>query len=565
MRVFFLLCAAVSLYTAELFMPSLTIYNESLFQSPEAKEREVSKLILQESVPGFTQPIIKGLQGDKISIGLDGMSFSNSLFRSGPNQYFSWIPQGFVSSLEVGDYLENGALGGGVNMRLGINKTQALVDKTENWYNFLGTYYREDIQAGVSLTEADNVYDTKGEVPHSAYNQKALMFKKQFDEDEFTLMFSRSDDIDRTDLFQQGKYYVYDLQQYTMAKYDKHFNTTLLSLSFQNFIDNVDKNSSFTNSTNNIYGININDIYDFESLDASLSYGLQNSFEDINIDKGVQTHYLYALNSAWVRYDTYVDDFDISVYYKHSFMNMRGDLDKSMNDFSTGLVVSNSGFFASVDKSIKFPTVVNLSEAQGDDVNELPNADLIPEQSLNYSLGYKAKGFEVNMYYKDLKDIIIREQTDIVSPDGSFYWQYQNSNKGRIYGAYVWAEKEYLKDYKTRFFMEYTYGKTQYDYISKLTPFRLELKNTLYQDYYINFRYAPPISEDNMAKKDQIDVRIDGKNYGYRILDIGYKKQYLAHTTEIGITNLLNDQGRVYGSSVDISRRALKLQYAYVF
>ena len=565
MRISLLLLLSISLHASELFMQAIDINDESLFQRPELKEKELSKVVLQESVPGFTQPIIKGLQGDKISIGLDGMRFSNSLFRSGPNQYFSWIPQGFVSRLEVGEYIENGALGGAVNMRLGINKSQVLVDKTENRYTFLGTLEEKDFQIGMSLIEADNVYDTQGEVPHSAYNQKALMFKKQFGEDEMALMYSRSDDIDRTDLFEQGKYYVYELQQYAMAKYDKHFDSALLSLSFQNFIDNVDKDSRYTDTRNNIYGVNFTSLYKLKTFDGSLSYGLESSFEDIKVDKGVKSDYLYALNSAWTKYDTYFNDYEVSLYYKHSFMDMSGSLDKNMNDFSTGLVLSHTGFFASIDKSIKFPTVVNLSEAQGDDVSELPNADLISEKSINYTLGYKNKNFEVNLYYKDLQDMIIREQTDIVSPDDDFYWQYQNAGKGKIYGAYVWMQKAYMKNYKTSLFMEYTYGKTQYDYISKLTPFRMELNNRLYEDYYIDFKYAPPVSEDRMAQKDITDVRIDGKNFGYAILDIGYKTQHQSHTMELGVTNVLNDQGRVYGSSVDFSRRALKIQYAYTF
>ncbi|MDF1880028.1 outer membrane beta-barrel protein [Sulfurimonas sp. MAG313] len=565
MKIVLLTLLAVSLQAAQLYMQDLTIVDETSLQSPELKEKELSKVVLQESVPGFSQPIIKGLQGDKISIGLDGMTFSNSLFRSGPNQYFSWIPQGFVSRLEVGEYLENGALGGGINMSLGINKTQVVLDKTQNRYTFLGTYAQEDFQGGVSVIEADNVYDTQGEVPHSAYNQKAVMIKKQFGNDEVTLMHSQSDEIDRTDVFAQGKYYVYDLQQYTMAKYDKHFDSALLSLSYQRFIDNVDKKTRYTNTTNNIYGLNLSALYEPTDLDGTFSYGLQNSFEDIKVDKGVQNDYLYALTSAYLKYDTYFNDYELSLYYKHSFMNMSGALDKSMNDFSTGLVLSNSGYYLSMDKSIKFPTVVNLSEAKGDDVNELSNPDLTSETSFNYTLGYKNKNFEASVYYKDLKDMIIREQTNIISPDGSLFWQYQNANKGKIYGAYLWAQKQYLQNYKTSFSMEYTYGKTEYDYISKLTPFRLELKNTLYKDYYINFKYAPPVSEDKMAKKDTIDIRIDGKNYGYRIVDIGYKTQYQAHTMEVGVTNLLNDQGRIYGSSVDFSRRALRLQYAYVF
>lgn len=546
-------------------MEPITVSNENIFQSIERKEKELSKVVLQESVPGFSQPIIKGLQGDKISIGLDGITFSNSIFRSGPNQYFSWIPQGFVSKIEVGEYLENSALGGGINMRLGINKSKILLDKSSNRYTVLGTFHEEDFQGGMSIIEAGNVYDTEGEVPHSAYNQKALMMKKQFDKDEMTILFSRSDEIDRTDLFEVGKYYVYDLQQYAMSKYDKRFDTAVISLSFQQFKDNVDKDTSYTNTINNIYGLNINAMYDPETLRGEIEYGMQNSLEDVRVDKGLKSQYYYRLNSPWVKYNTYIRGYDMSMYYKHSFLGMSGDLSKKMNDFSTGVLLSNKGYYLSVDKSIKFPTIVNLSEAQGDDVSELPNPDLISEKSINYALGYRSEDFELNLYYKDLQDIIIREQTNILSPDGTYYWQYQNANSGLIYGLSLWAKKEYLQDFKTTFFMEYTYGKTDYDYISKLTPFRAEVKNTLFKDYYINFKYAPSVNEDIMANKDKIDIRIEGKNYGYAILDLGYKTQYISHIFEVGVTNALNDQGRVYGSSVDFPRRSLKLQYAYVF
>ena len=112
-------------------------------------------------------------------------------------------------------------------------------------------------------------------------------------------------------------------------------------------------------------------------------------------------------------------------------------------------------------------------------------------------------------------------------------------------------------------FGEYLDGKTDYDYNSKLTPIHSKVKG-IYKPYYVEWLYAPAVSEDKIALKDATDIRIDGHNAGYSIFNIGYKKVYnKVYDVEVTVTNIFNSTGKVYGSSVDFCERGIYLSYKY--
>ena len=159
--------------------------------------------------------------------------------------------------------------------------------------------------------------------------------------------------------------------------------------------------------------------------------------------------------------------------------------------------------------------------------------------------------------------MIIREETNIPDGIGAFKWKYQNTDEGYINGINVKYDRIFSNGIGIFLFAEYLDGKTDYDYISKLVPLHTKSKIT-YKPYYLEILYAPSVEESKMAEKDKQDIRIKNHNYGYRIINIGYEKTFnKIHDIGIQLDNILNETGRVYGSSVDFGSRGLFFTYQY--
>lgn len=554
------------------------------------------QVVLQETVPGFKQPIIQGLMGDQVFLTIDGVPFTNSLFRSGPNQYYSWIPDEFVNKATLNDPLASisgNALGGSLDRVLGISGEitgkQPYISSFATGFNTGNNgidtnvvYKDRDYQIGMIFKEYDNVNTPSGEVENSAYNQKGILFKHNSDlYGDTSFMFTRSDDIDRTDKFEKGSYYVYDLQQYLHLnhKYIVPNTNVAITPSFQQFKESIDKNDINKNSEslNNVFGIQA---IGFEEVSKGfIEYGLTASLERIESTTGLNTNdYNYDTYGIYAAYNDSIDRFDYKIKSKYSLADISGSgLDRTIDNFSYGIDtrynhgLDHSSFFMA-DLSYKFPTITNLAEAKDDSVTEIANPDLEQEKAYTITLGHEYNGWKGSVFYKKLYDMIIREQTTIPDGLGDFKWQYQNANEGHLQGINLSYSQKYVSGLGVYFFAEYLEGENDYDYFSKLTPFHTSIKLTQDLSYFGKdllwgeFKYAPKVDEDLISLKDNTDIRIDGHNYGYKILNLGYKTKVGRHNEfELSLNNVFNNTGRVFGSSVDFAERNIAFKYKYNF
>jgi len=555
-------------------------------------EEVESRVVIQETVPGFSQPIINGLMGDKVLLTLDGIKFSNSLFRAGPNQYYSWIPKEFIIDAKLNNKLSgitSSSLGGSIDRTLGIDDSKVGVSyKTNNQgHKEVFKYKNKEYQIGIINNDTQNVRTPDGEVAHSAYNQKGIFLrKKHLDYGDTKFVFTKSDDIDRTDKFENNDYYVYELQQYTLITHTYWLEDTnfMIVPSIQQFKEKIDRDSPTSkdiDSTNNMFGLQMVGYYEPTFSDSAyITYGVTDSFEDIDYKKGtIQNIYNYNIFSAYV---TYNDDIgrkiDYDIKYKYSAMKATGGgLNRTLDNHSFGFDTKYKigylhNIFLKGDMNYKFPTINNLATAQEGSVVEIPNSDLEQEKAYTLEVGYYNDGLSIKIFYKKLEDMIIREQTNISDGNGGYMWKYQNTDNGYIKGINTEYSKKFNNGYGIFLFGEYLDGKTDYDYISKLTPLKFKSKGSkdiklIEKDkIFIEWLYAPKVDDDKMALKDKTDIRIQEHNNGYNIVNFGYETiSKKKHKVEIELTNIFNTTGRVYGSSVDFGERGIYLSYSYLY
>ena len=542
--------------------------------------------VMQETNPGMKQPIVNGMMGDQISLSVDGIKFSNTLFRSGPNQYYSWIPEEFTTGASLnsaGNAIANGSLGGNIDRTLGVDRSQVGISSNLRGYTSYVKYKNEDWQSAILNTDNDNVATPNGVIKNSAYNQKGAMVKhanKTYG--DTTMVFTRNDNVDRTDKFTVNDYYMFDLQQYIMASHKLWLvdRSVYIVPSFQQFREKIDRTkvSNNVDSTDNIYSMQIGSY--FSTKYGVLDYGVNESFEDISLITGVNsTPFQYNILTGYSVWDGVITDNDLyKIKYSYAWMTADGSgLNRSLGNNSYGIdfrhIWTDDNYsYTSFDSSSKFPTINNLSAARQDSLTEIANPNLEQEQAFTYTVGHQFYGLDASLFYKDISNVIIRTQTNV--PDGrdSFKWKYNNANTGHIEGVKLAFNRKYEIGTNVYIMGEYIAGRNDYDYWSKFTPFHTEVKlsqdiGMLFDDKFIaQWRYAPSVPNDRVALNDRNDIRTKGHNYGYNLLNLGYEINFeKSHKASLTLFNTLNSTGRVYGSSVDFNERTLIVRYNYYF
>jgi len=537
------------------------------------KEMVYNEIIIQETTPGFRNPIIQGLQGDKLGIVLNGIKYDNALFRGGPNQYYSWIPQEFIQSIVLDDSLMKrssaATIGATIGLTAGIDKNEVGItfDSKNNGYSEYLKYKNLDVQIGLSTTKTSNLVTPNGEIEHTSYNQNGVLlaFPKKMNT---ILIYSESDDIDRTDKFEKGDYYVYDIQRYLKISQEYNFDNGLeIISSIQHSREVVDRQSSKSvSSLDNNYGMNITHIYNLNDT-SYISTGLSNNFECIIVN---DSSYNYNTMNVWIKYGVDHSYGTTDIRYMYSRMDIGKDIKKHLYNHSIYLhntidcVIPVDLFYFDFGTSFKFPTITNLAEAKDDSLDEIANPDLTQEKSINVEIGVVSDILEVKIYYKFLEDWIIRKQTNILNGENDFKYKYENSDSGRLYGINLTIDYKVESDIGVFVVGEYTNGRTEYGYISKLTPFHSKVK-PYYKDIYVEWLYAPSVSESKMSVNDKTDTRIKNHNYGYSIFNLGYSKVIKKHKFRIVLDNVFDSIGRVYGSSTDFGERSISIDYSYRF
>lgn len=586
-----LLFPGVSVF-AETFEYETVIVARKSKSKAASLEKIQSEVVLQETVPHFSQPVLGGLMGDRILLTLDGIKFSNAMFRDGPNQYYSWIPAEFVESASLNDRLggiSSGALGGSVNRVLGIRQSSIGLnyDGGDRGFKESISYRGAQTSIGFLNEKTGNVITPNGEVDHSSYNQQGLFVGHNSENyGDTRLLVSHSGPIDRTDKFTEGKFYQYDQQDYALVshKYRLRGANLVIYPSYQQIREVIDQNSPTKNNTdvtNKITGLQVVGFYqpDPESP-AYFQYGVVENLEALNYLTGlVKTDYKYDTGSLWGTYsDSWGESFDYSVKYKYSTMSAVGSgLNRKLDNHSVGLdaeyaLNAEQSVFASLDSGYKFPTITNLAEVKNDALSEIANADLNQERAVTVQIGYDwQKVFRLSVFHKKLSDLIVRKQTDIPDGAGRFKWKYSMADEGAISGINLKYDQKIEKN-TVFLFLEYLNGRNDYDNFSKLTPFHAKAKwsyelATLADDQLaLEYLYAPPVPPELVSLSDSQDVRIKEHNVGYKIFNLSYESLYLkTHHLKLSFNNLFNQTGRVYGSSVDFAGRSLQFSYAYQF
>lgn len=524
---------------------------------------------IQETSPGMPSPYIGPFTGNQVDQHVNGIRFSNSYFRSGPNQYWGWIPNKFTRSVTVSD---GGNIGGTLNRIIAVPSTGVGLSYDSALRGTETTMSYNTDRFGFAVNEIDrsNVHTADGVVPNSAYNQKAMMAEAFWDDRHTTtFLYSRSDDLRRTDRWnggmritgpRSGKVYNYELQEYVLLVHNYIDDRMKLDVGYQQFNEHILDQTTRTEVGLNIY--NLNASYDLNDV---LSVYSSNQFEDIDY-----TTVGVAQSKDW--YNTYKFGFRTSNQFGN--FNLKSSLGykivtvTELEDFKApeySLILSNNGYFVSYDVTTNAPSYTSIKQDKTTGRGTvLPNNSLTQEFVETWRIGKQSTNFYADVYYKHLQDAY--DQITVATDT----YQIVNDGWVKAYGATLGFAKKNLFNsgvaLDTR--LELTRatksiaGSSATEPTSKTVPATFFAKLSK-NGYYTEFSYQP--RDNDLAFKDLDDVRIYGHNQGYKIFNFGktgvFEKDF---EYEIAIRNLLNNDGRVMGSSVDVPARGIYFELKYV-
>lgn len=518
-----------------------------------------SKIQLQQTSPGMYSPVMNGMQGELVGVEFEDVNLNNANFRSGPNQYFSWIPNEFVEyNIESGS-----AIGPTIDSHI---VTDDVIHTEYSSYNdgrklILKKNYG-DTSVGVKVFKTG---DYNG-LEHTAYNQNAFYIQNKTDNNKFTAMYSTSDDIDRLDKFIQNKVYTYLAQDYLFLK-DTYSSNKMdyFTLSYQRFVENILDGTKYIDSTNNVYGLKYKhkfcNGFDIHASDSLEDLMFDNKDYDYNTFK-IGAGYKNTFNDIKIKsnYDYVIADTS-STTSKEQFTQHELNIEAAKGIVYTGFRIG-----------YKLPTANNLYYARttgkGTDIE---NPNLIPETSRTYTLGLKDEvglfSYDVNVFYTQIRDAISSVKLGY-TVDSLQAYQSQNVGDGMVKGANLtlFYEEGLLGSI---FNASYVYGEEGSDYMSKVTPFKIFWK-TEYNHAFVVWNYA--MKGKYLSIADTSDVRIINSafnqynNKGYNTFDIGYGNIIDKNWNySLTLNNIFNDDGREMGSSVDVPERSLTAKIGYNF
>jgi hypothetical protein len=512
---------------------------------PNTYETLSTKLFFQQTTPGSSSPVINGLQGDLIGIELEDIKINNSTFRSGPNQYFSWIPKEFANY-----NVKNGSsIGQTVDANL-VASDSVTFEYTgyDNGKNLYASKKYNDTSVGVKYQTTGN-YNGIG---HTSYNQKAFFLKNESSNNEFVAMFSTSDDIDRLDKFQQNKVYTLLDQDYLLLKDRYTWNhSDYIGVNYQLFHEKINDNNTIIDSKNNVYGTNYTHYFN-----SGFDIHLNNSFEDLEYNK---EFYKYNTFTSGIGYSGNLYGIEIKSNLDYVIADTSSEtLSNHFNVWDYNLELQKGIVYGSYKYGFKLPTANNLyyANTSGKGI-DIANSSLVPQTSNTYTLGIKDNGlfsYDLNAFYSQLSNSI-----DSVKISNGVY-QTQNTGDGILKGLN--GTITYSGYIRSILNAQYVYGVTDKDYMSKIIPFKLYFKNE-YNHFFCTWNYAR--ENTNMSKSDMSDIRIIGHNNGYNTVDVGYNNRYKQWDYTVLVNNIANNDGRVYGSSVDVPERSVTFKLAYMF
>jgi hypothetical protein len=549
-----------------------TNYQVQRLERPDVFNKSVH---IQETAPGLRNPYLGAFTGNQVTQTIDGIRFNNPLFRTGPNQYFSWIPDSFVEEVAVSD---GGNVGGTINRRLGIAPTHiggsynSALGLTET-----ASYKGERFGFALSNIDFDNVRTADGIVPNSAYNQKAGMFEARWNNDhKTTMIISQSDDLRRTDRwnggmrltgFQSPSVYTWDLQQYTLLKHDAQFDKLKIGTAYQQFKENITDGTKPISSLVDSYTLNGEYFFD-----SGFSLYSTNSLEKIKYDNGVavsSTNPIRVNNDIWGTYKQgvrwYGDVASLDVIASVGYKTVKAG-DSDFNNLEGSLIVGKNGYFASYDRSTNTPNYfqTNQSLTSGRGIT-IPNNNLKEEFADTYRAGFNKNGLYFDVYYKKMENAV---QLKVITTNPLVNQPY-NGGFTDVYGSTVSYKNNSIMDSKfgidTR--LIYTYGTnnlpdgTTEGTVKTIPLFGYTRIN--YDKVWTEFQFQT--RQNRLAYQDLVDTRVYNHNNGYEIVNIGYTDNIDKFNYTVALMNAFNSNGRVLGSSADVPARALFVSARYNF
>lgn len=524
---------------------------------------------IQETSPGMPSPYLGPFTGNQVDQNVNGIRFSNSYFRPGPNQYWGWIPESFTQSVTVSD---GGNIGGTLNRQLGIPDNGVSVSYDTALRGTESTMSHSTDRFGVALNQIDrgDVRTAEGTIPNSSYNQTSAMAEAYWDyQNTTTFLYSRSEDLRRTDRWngglritgpRSGRVYNYELQEYTLISHNYENDNLRLDLGYQNFVEHILDRTTRTEVDLNIYSINTS--YNFTN---SLAVYSANQFEDVSYD-------IIGISNADDWYNTY--KFGFRTDNDLGFVNLKTSLGykivtvTGVGDFKApeySIILSNSGYFVSYDLTTNAPSYASIKQDKTTGRGTVvPNNSLTQEFAKTWRIGKQTKQFYVDVYYKNLEDAF-----DQVTVSKDTY-QLVNDGWVKAYGATLAFTQDNLLGsdivLDTRIELVHATksiaGTNDTEPTSKTAPAILFAKLSK-NGYYTEFSYQP--RDSDLAFKDKDDVRIFGHNQGYKVLNIGKSGKILKDFEyDIALRNLFNNDGRIMGSSVDVPGRGVYVNLKYV-
>lgn len=551
---------AQELETITVVAPASTNYQVQQYSANEFND----SFRIQETSPGMLSPYLGAFTGNQVDQLVNGIRMSNSYFRSGPNQYFGWIPLQFTRNVAVSD---GGNIGGTIARTLGVSDSSVGLSYDGGTTGVETTLTNTNDRFGFGVNEISrgNVRSTNGEVPHSEYNQVAVIAEVFWnDNHQTTLFYSRSDDLERTDKwnggeritgFRNGSVYNYDLQEYLFLSHNYISDDLQVDLGLQNFVEHIlDKTQRVEVE---IDVINLNGAYNFSPV-LSVYTSNQLEFIDFDVVDIKEASDTYNTHKAGVRYQN--DLLTASVGYK--LVQISGLDDFAAPEYT--VILSRNGYFVSYDHTTNAPSYTSVKQNKTTGRGTvLPNDSLTQEYADTIRIGRQLRNFYFDVYYKQLSDAY--NQITLVEDT------YQIVNEGSVnaYGASVAYKTIDVFDTGVNIDTRLEWvkatkdipGTDQREPTSKTAPWIAYIKLDK-KGYYAEFRYQP--KDNDLAFKDLDDVRIFAHNKGYRIINIGKTGTIGKFEYEIALRNLLNDEARVFGSSVDIPERSVFANVKYI-
>jgi hypothetical protein len=528
----------------------------------------VNSARIQETSPGQLSPYIGVFTGNQVDQSINGIRVNNGLFRTGPNQYFGWVPLEFTKLISITD---GGNIGGTIERSVGVQSSHIGLNYIGGVDGFSQSVSYKGKKFGVGFNNIDygNVKSPDSTFQHSRYNQKALVSEAIWSPSQkTTIIFSQSNDLERTDKwngglrsagYQKPTVYTWELQRYLFLNHKMYFNRLYVNLGYQNNAENILDGTKKVITRLDVYTANLE-----YHLPYSFTLYSTNTIEKIRYENGLVNGIFnddYKTTKQGIRWK---NDFGkLKLYTSFGFKNVQiTDVDP-FNGVEYSTIIGYKGLFVSYDNSLNAPSYPMIKQAMTNGRGtQLPNPNLKQENAQTYRFGYKRNNLYFDFYFKELNDAfnITTVSTNVFRTDniggisvsgGTLV--YMNDN---ILGTNIGINTK----------LEYMYG------VKNLTTITEPVDKTIPYLGYVKFNYKKLWVEGNYqpidktpSSADNNDVRQFLHNKGVRLVNIGYSTKQNKLNYTLLVYNLFNDVSRVWGSSVDLPSRSLNLIVKYNF